>query len=138
MKDSIANITKWILYLLLLLSVIPGILFYTGVLDTEVFINLAKVMLIVAAAVMVVSPIYGFIVNPKNIVVMLVSIVAMVIIVGLAYAFAGNEFSAYRLEELDATAQTSKLVGMGLYATYITFGITIIALLYSSVAKLFK
>jgi hypothetical protein len=138
MKDSIANITKWILYLLLVLSVVPGVLFYAGMLDTEIFINLAKVLLIAAAAVMAISPIYGFIINPQNLVKMLISIVGMVVVVGIAYAIAGNEFTSYRLEELNSTVETSKLVGMGLYATYITFGITITAIFYSSIVKLFK
>ena len=138
MKDSIANITRWILYLLLVLSVVPGVLFYAGMLDTEIFINWAKILLIVAAAVMVISPIYGFIVNPQNLVKMLISIVGMVVVVGVAYSFAGNEFTAYRLEELNSTVETSKLVGMGLFTTYIAFGITVVAILYSSVVKLFK
>jgi len=138
MKDSIANITKWILYLLLVLSVVPGVLFYAGMLDTEIFINWAKILLLVAAAVMVISPIYGFIINPQNIVKMLISIVGMVIVVAVAYVLAGNEFTSYRLEELNSTVETSKLVGMGLFTTYIAFGITVIAILYSSVVKLFK
>lgn len=138
MKDSIANITRWILYLLLALSVIPGVLFYAGMLDTELFINWAKLLLIVAVAVMVISPIYGFIVNPQNIVKMLISIAVMVVVVGLAYLLAGNDFTEYRLEELETTAETSTMVGVGLYATYITFGLTVVAILYSSVIKIFK
>ncbi len=138
MKDSIANITRWILYLLLVLSVVPGVLFYAGMLDTEIFINWAKILLLVAAAVMVISPIYGFIVNPQNLIKMLISIVGMVIVVGVAYTLAGNEFTAYRLEELNSTVETSKLVGMGLFTTYIAFGITVVAILYSSVVKFFK
>ena len=138
MKDSIANITKWILYLLLVLSVVPGVLFYAGMLDTEIFINWAKILLIVAVVVMVISPIYGFIINPQNIVKMLVSIVGMVVVVGIAYMLAGNEFTNYRLEELNSTVETSKLVGMGLFATYIAFGLTVIAIFYSSIVKLFK
>ena len=138
MKDSIANITKWILYLLLVLSVVPGVLFYAGMLDTEIFITWAKILLISGAAVMVISPIYGFIVNPQNIIKMLISIVGMLVVVGVAYALAGNEFTNYRLEELGSTIETSKLVGMGLITTYIAFGITVIVILYSSVVKLFK
>ncbi len=138
MKDSIANITKWILYLLLALSVIPGVLFYAGMLDTELFINWAKILLIVAVIVMVLSPIYGFITNPQNIVKMLISVVVMVVVVGVAYALAGNSFTDYRLEELSTTAETSKLVGVGLYTTYIAFGLTVVAIFYASVIKIFK
>ena len=138
MKDSIANITKWILYLLLALSVIPGVLFYAGMLDTELFINWAKILLMVAVIVMVLSPIYGFITNPQNIVKMLISVVVMVVIVVVAYALAGNSFTDYRLEELKTTAETSKLVGVGLYTTYIAFGLTVVAIFYASVIKIFK
>jgi len=138
MKDSIANITRWILYLLLALSVIPGIMFYAGMLDTELFLNWAKLLLLVAVAVMVISPIYGFIVNPQNIVKMLVSIVVLVVVIGAAYALAGNSFTDYRLEELKITAETSTMVGVGLYTTYIAFGLTVVAILYASVIKIFK
>lgn len=138
MKDKIANITRWILYLLLALSVIPGVLFYAGMLDTELFINWAKLLLLVAVAVMVISPLYGFIINPQNIIKMLISIVVVVIVIGVAYVFAGNNFSDYRLEELKTTAETSTLVGVGLYTTYIAFGLTVVAILYASVIKIFK
>ena len=138
MKDSIANITRWVLYLLLVLSVVPGVLFYAGMLDTDIFLNWAKILLIVAAAVMVISPIYGFIIHPQNIVKMLISIVGIVVVVGIAYSLAGNEFTTYRLEELNSTVETSRLVGMGLFTTYIAFGITVLAILYSSVIKFFK
>ncbi len=138
MKDSIANITRWVLYLLLAFSVIPGVLFYAGLLDTEMFINLAKIMLILGVAVMVISPLYGFITNPQNIVKMLISIAMMVVVIVLAYSLAGNEFTEYRLEELKTTADTSRLVGMGLFATYIAFALTVVSILYASVIKLFK
>jgi len=62
----------------------------------------------------------------------------VVIVIGVAYVFAGNNFSDYRLEELKTTAETSQMVGVGLYTTYIAFGLTIIAILYSSVIKIFK
>ena len=138
MKDKIANITRWILYLLMAFTVVPGILFFTGTIDTEGFINIGFILLFVAVAVMVISPIVGFITNPQNIVKMLISIAVMVIVVVIAYSLAGNSFSDYRLEELNITANTSKLVGMGILATYITFGLTILAILYSAIIKLFK
>lgn len=138
MKDNIANITKWILYLLLALSVIPGVLFYTNIISPGIFINWAKILLITGVAIMFLSPIYGFITNPQNIVKMLISIAVMVVVIIIAYAFASNDFTAYQLEELETTAKTSTLVGMGLYATYIAFGLTVVAILYASVIKIFK
>ncbi len=138
MKDNIANITKWILFLLLAFSVIPGVLFYTNLISPGTFINWAKILLIIGVAVMVLSPIYGFITNPQNVIKMLISIAVMVVVIVIAYGFAGNEFTAYQLEELKTTAHTSTLVGMGLFATYITLGLTVVAIFYASIIKIFK
>lgn len=138
MKDNIANITKWILYLLLALSVIPGVLFYTNVISSGIFINWAKILLVVGVSVMFLSPIYGFITNPQNIIKMLISLAVMAVVIVIAYAFASNEFTSYELEQLKTTAHTSTLVGMGLYATYIAFGLTIVAIFYASITKIFK
>lgn len=138
MKDKIANITRWILYLLMAFTVVPGILFFAGTIDTETFLNLGYLLLFLSVAVMVISPIAGFITNPQNIVKMLISIAVMVVVIIVAYSIAGNNLTDYRLEELQTTAEVSKLVGMGIYATYITFGLTVVAILYSSIIKLFK
>lgn len=138
MKDKIANITRWILYLLMAFTVVPGILFFAVTIDTETFLNLGYLLLFLSVAVMVISPIAGFITNPQNIVKMLISIAVMVVVIIVAYSIAGNNLTDYRLEELQTTAEVSKLVGMGIYATYITFGLTVVAILYSSIIKLFK
>ncbi len=138
MKDRISNITRWILYLLLLLSVIPGILFYTGAVDTDVFLNWGKFMVIVGVAIIVIAPIYTFIVNPQNLIKMIGSVVLFVVIIGVSYALANNQFSQLQLGHYKISAETSRLVGMGLIATYITFALAIVAILYSIVIKPFK
>lgn len=138
MKDSIANITKWILYLLMALVFISGLLFYTNILSVDMFLNWSKLLLIIGVAVMVISPIYGFINHPKNAVKLLISLALFVVIIIVGYTIAGNDFSPLQLEELKTTAETSKLVGMGLYVTYIMFGLAIIAAIYSSIVKAFK
>jgi hypothetical protein len=138
MKDSIANITKWIMYSLLALVFISGLLFYTGYLSVDSFINWSKLLLIVGVAIMVISPIYGYILHPKNAVKLLISLALFVVVIIIGYSLAGNEFTDLRLEELKSTAETSKLVGMGLYVTYIAFGLTILAAIYASIIKVFK
>jgi len=69
---------------------------------------------------------------------MLISIGLLVVVIVVAYALAGNDFTEYRLEELKTTAKTSRLVGMGLFATYIAFGLTVLSILYASIVKLLK
>lgn len=138
MKDKIANITVWILYVLLGIVAILGILFYTGNLGEDVFINGAKWFLYIGVTVMVISPIYTFIINPVNIVKLLVSVGLFVVVIVIGYSMAGNTFTDFQLEVLKTDADTSKLVGMGMYVTYIAFALTIIAAIYASIVKAFK
>lgn len=115
-----------------------GILFYTGFLSVDSFISGAKWLLILSVAIMVISPVYTFIVNPKNLVKLLVSLGLFVVIVVVGYSMAGNTFSDLELETLKTNADTSKLVGMGLYVTYIAFGLAILSAIYASIVKAFK
>lgn len=138
MKDNIASITRWILYVLIGIVAVLGILFYTGNLSENSFINGAKWMLILGVAVMVISPIYTFIISPKNLVKLLVSLALFVVVIVIGYSMAGNTFSDLQLETLKTDADTSKLVGMGLYVTYIAFGLAILAAIYASIVKAFK
>ena len=138
MVDKIANITKWILYALLAFVFISGILFYTDNLSEDSFISWSRMLLILGVIIMFISPIYTFITHPKNVMKLLVSLVVFVIIVVIAYSMSSNTFSDLRLEELEVTAETSKLVGTGLYLTYSLFGLAILAAIYTSIVKVFK
>ena len=138
MKDSIANVTKWILYVLMGSSALLGILFYTGNLSVDSFISGAKWLLVLSVAIMIVSPIYTFIVHPKNLVKLLLSLGLFVVIIVIGYSMAGNTFTELELETLKTNADTSKLVGMGLYVTYIAFGLAILSAIYASIVKVFK
>ncbi len=138
MKDNIANISRWVLYVLLILSAIPGILFYAKVINTDTFLDWGKIMLFLGVAVIILAPAYTLFINPKNLIKMLFSILLLAVILAVSYGFATNQLSALQLETYKVTAETSKLVGMGLIATYITFGLSIITILYSGIMKLFK
>ena len=138
MKDNIANITRWILYVLIAIVVILGALFYTDNLSSEGIINGAKYMLYLGVVVMILSPIYSFITHPTNIVKLLISIGLMVVVIVIGYTMADNTFTDLELEALKTDVGTSKLVGMGLYVTYISFGLAILAAVYASIIKAFK
>ncbi|VAW26614.1 hypothetical protein MNBD_BACTEROID07-1625 [hydrothermal vent metagenome] len=138
MKDNVANITRKVLYVLLVLSALPGILFYAGIMSTDTFLNWGKIMLILGVLVLIVAPAYTIFNNPKNLIKMLISIVLLAVILGVSYGFATNQLSALTLETYHISAETSRLVGMGLIATYITFVLSIIVILYSGVMKIIK
>jgi len=138
MKDSIAKITKWVLYVLLAIASLSGLLFYLGLLNTELFLNLGKLILILGVVIMVISGLYGIVTNPKNIKLLLISLGIGALVLAVSYFIAGNEYTALQLEQMEITEQTSKLVGMGLNATFIMFGLAILAFLYSAISKVIK
>lgn len=144
MKDNIANITRWILYVLLLVAALFGVLFYTGALGplkgvgANNLIELGKIFVYIAVIVLIIAPVYTMINNPKNLLKMVVSIVALLIILAVSYGFATNGLTMLQLETYEITAQTSRLVGMGLYATYIVLGLSVVTILYTAIVKIFK
>ncbi len=138
MVNKLSKIVSWILYLLVGVSALLTILFYTNTLGEAAYIQWGIILLIIAAVIAIVSPIYGFILNPGNIVKLLISVGLVVVIGILSYSFAGNTFSQMRLETLGVTAQISKLVGAGLLFTYIVAIFSIVTIIFSSIMKLFK
>lgn len=138
MKDRVARISRWILYVLLILSAIPGILFYTGIMSTDVFLDWGKFMLILSAIVLLISPVYTMVNNPQNLIKMVISLAFLVVIIAVSYGLASNQLTTVQLAADNVSAETSRLVGMGLYAVYITLILSIIAILYSAVVKIFK
>ena len=138
MVDKIHNITKWVLIVLMALSALAGILFYMGSLSEDTLINMGITLIIVAAAVTVLGALFNLASNPKGAVKMGISLVLFIVVFGIGYGMAGNQLTALQLEEYKIGVETSKLVGMGLYATYISFGIAVAVILYSSIVKAFK
>lgn len=138
MIDKIHKITRWVLVVLLAIGAFVSILFYVGSLSEETLINLGIALIIVAAAVTILGAGFNMASNPKSAAMMGISLVLFVIVFGIGYSLAGNYFTSLQLEELNVTATTSKLVGMGLYATYISFGIAVLVILYSSIVKVFN
>ncbi len=138
MVDKIHNITKWVLIALLVLSALAGILFFMGTMSADTLINLGIALIILAAAVTLLGALFNLASNPKGAVKMGISLVLFVVVFGIAYALAGNHLTTLQMEEYNIGAETSKLVGMGLYATYIAFGIAVLVILYSSIVKAIK
>ncbi|MBN2637995.1 MAG: hypothetical protein JXR65_02770 [Bacteroidales bacterium] len=144
MKDNIANITRWVLFGLLFIAALAGILFYSGALGSEYgsgannFINISKIFVYFSIIVLLVAPIYTMIKNPKNLMKMVVSVVALLVILAISYGIATNQLTTLQLETYHITAETSRLVGMGLYATYFVLGLSVVAIIYSAIVKIFK
>ncbi|MBI9035698.1 MAG: hypothetical protein JEZ03_14645 [Bacteroidales bacterium] len=86
-----------------------------------------------AVVLAVVLPIFDIFKNPKQAVKTLAVIGGMGVLAIVAYTLADNTYTDVQLEKLLTTAETSKLVGAGLYFTYIMGAVAIIATLFSGV-----
>jgi hypothetical protein len=138
MVDKSSKIVRWVLYALMAISVVFSVLFYAGAINSGSIIQWGYILMIATVIIAVISPIYGFIQSPGNLMKILISVGLVAVVAIVSYAFAGNSFSALKLETLNITAQTSTYVGMGLLFTYITAAIAIIAVVFSSFFKIFK
>ncbi len=138
MADKSSKIVRWVLYALMIISVAFSVLFYAGAIDSGSIIQWGYILMIAAVIIAVISPIYGFIQSPGNLTKIHLSVGLVVVVGVISYVFAGNSFSALKLETLNITEQTSKIVGMGLLFTYITAGISLLTIVFSSFFKILK
>ena len=138
MTDRSGKILQLLLGVLLAVSIVLGILFYANVISDDLLMYWAYVLLILTAVITIVAPIIYFILNPKSAIKFLITLGIMIIVGFISYFISGNEFTSLQLEEMDITADTSHWVGTGLAFTYILAGLTILAIIYSSISRIFK
>jgi hypothetical protein len=117
---------------------VASVTFYTGALSEDTLINMGIGLIIATAIITVLGALFNIAAKPKSAVKMGISLIVFVVVFGIAYSIAGNHLTALQLEEYHITAETSKLVGMGLYGTYIFFGLAVLAILYSGLVKAIK
>lgn len=141
------KILRILLIVLLAISALLTILFYGGGEDisggpiyTNIFILWAYVLTAVAVGFAVIFPIVQMITNPKNTKKSLLGIVALVVIVGIAYALSSTELLGITnpdLVQYDAPS-TLKYAGTMLHSTYVLAVVAIVSMIYTEVAKIFK
>jgi uncharacterized membrane-anchored protein len=73
----------------------------------------------------------------------LITLVLFAIVAGISYMFASDSIPQFIgvdkfINDGTLTAQVSKMVDTGLYATYILIGVAILSIAFSSVTRLFK
>lgn len=138
MSDRTSKILQWFLYLLLIVSALLGVYFYAGSGEGDNLIYWGYALLLIAVLITVVAAISNLFVNPKGSVKFLILLAAMVILAIISYTMATNEFNTFQLEEMGITEFTSKIVGAGLIFMYALAILAILAIVYSTVSRLFK
>ena len=103
----------------------------------------AYIMVAVAAGIILIFGLYHMVTEKKSLISGLAVFGFFVVIVGIAYLLASDEFPQFIgvdkfVENGTLTHRVSKLIGMGLNTTYILFIIAVVSIVWSSVTRLFK
>ncbi|GAB4333743.1 MAG: hypothetical protein Kow00127_25110 [Bacteroidales bacterium] len=145
MDKTLHNIFRGLSFVLIALAVILQALVLVkgeeGLTGSSVLDNyayLAYIALAIAALLALIFPVIFMVQNPKNALKVVIGLAGFVIIGFICYSIAGNSFDIVKLEELETTADVSKMVGAALYFTYIVGGLAVVSILFSGIAGLIK
>lgn len=152
MSNLSNRIIQIILWVLMAVTIVFAVIFYFGnavegtegtrleePVITTAFLNYAKVLLVITVAITVIFAIINVIINPKGIKVALVSIVVGAIIIVIAYLMADDTvLHMPHYDGKDNVPGTLKFIDTGLVSTYFLLGLAVLAIIYSSVSRLFK
>ncbi|MDY0253019.1 MAG: hypothetical protein RBR30_01280 [Tenuifilaceae bacterium] len=146
----IALITKIISWVIMGASIIVALIYFLRIsgaepeMETVVatpYINWAIVLLLVGAVLAVLFPLVHFILNPKNIAKVLISLGALAVVFIAAYLLADTTpivTATSALEPNFSNPAVLRLADTGIIATYILLGTAILALLFTGVRGIFN
>jgi len=142
MNSSMSTILKVLSWLLMGISIVLTVVFYTGKMDIESvqsFIVWAYILFALAVAAALIFPLYFFFLNPKNALrtLMGLAIMGVVFLIGYLMADATPIYSPTQNPDLSNTS-VLVLTDTGLIATYVMFGAAMLLLLYSGVKNVFN
>lgn len=137
MSEGLSKVLNIVLYVLLGISALLGVLFYSGSVDSETIMYWCYALFVIGAASAIIFPIITMVKNPKGAKSALIGVLALVVVFVVAYALAGDEMTD-KYYDFISGPEASKRVGAGLIAFYILAIGAIAATVYSSISKLVK
>jgi len=154
MDTKIGKLIQIMMYVLLGVSLIMIIAFYFGGSEsitftsgkeysypsfTDSMIYWAYVLFFISALSALLFPIISLVTDIKKAKRTLIGLVALAVVVGLAYVLASGAIpSFHNFEKFNITESISKSVGTGLYTSYLLGGIAIVGILFTEISKSFK
>lgn len=140
MSDNIISKSIKVLSRLLMgISALFAILFYTGNLEVAPYITWAYFLFGLAILLSILFPLYFFITNPKNALKTLMGLAVMGVLFLIGYAMADATPIVGAVDNPNFSNKAVLLLSdTGLFATYILFGVAIVALLFTGVRGIFN
>jgi hypothetical protein len=139
MKDRTASILRIFLAVLLIISAVLFVIFYTqGEGFTTTVMTWAYILLAFTALITILFPIILFVMNPKKGKAVLIALVGFVVLYFVAYSIATGDVTGKVYETFDINEATSRFIGAILYMTYILGGLAILSIVYAGISSIFK
>lgn len=142
-----SKILRIVLIVLLAISALLTMLFYAGGEDisgqpvyTNIFLLWAVILTGITVGVTVIFPVIQMITNPKNAKKGLLGVVAIVVVIAIAYGLSSSEVLGIRNPDLVKydVPSTLKYAGTMINSIYVLAIIAFVAVLYTEVVKAFK
>lgn len=141
MIDKLANTTKWILYTLMILSVVVmGYTFANGGENVNVALYFGYIMICLVVVAMVCVPIYGIVINPGSVKGILVGLGCAVVVYLIAYlmSLAANALPQEYLESMEVGSGVDSFAGVCVNFLYVMVAGVLLSIIYSVVFKMFR
>ena len=152
MSNLSTKIIQILLWVLMGATIVFAVIFYLGdvvegtqdtrleePLITQGFLVWTYILFFVTAGVTVIFSIVNFIINPKGAKKSLISVLAAVAVIVIAYLLADDSVLNMPLYTgKDNVPGTLKFVDTGMFTAYILVGLAFLAILYSSISRIFK
>lgn len=136
---------RLIIIILGAISVILGVLYYTGgemaggePVYTNHILIWAAILAVLAAGMSLLFPLAQIIANPRRGRGTLIGILALVIVALIAYSMASSEPLDFATPNPDNVAPVLKNAGAGLITMYLLVGIGLVSIIFTEVSKTFK
>lgn len=141
------KILRILLIVLLAISAILAVLFYAGGKDmsgapvyTNIFLIWGAILTGIAAGFAIIFPIIQMITNPKNAKKGLLGIVALVVVLGIAYMMSSTQQLGITNADLIKydVPSTLKYAGTMINSIYVLAAVAILSMVYTEVSKAFN
>ena len=146
MNSKSSNIIKWVvLGILMLATLVLAGLFYASIgkdgfdASTNMMLNWGYIMVFLGLLMVVISFLYTAVVKGLNWKTLLIAVVVFAIIGVVAYIMSKGSFAIpYTANEVVYSGRTHGLVEFALNFFYITFGVSLLVILFSVIYKAVK
>jgi len=136
---SLVSYIKYLVYVLMGISALMGLLYYTGAISEGVLLGWAYVLVILAAVTSILFPVINIILNPKKAITTFIGVGALGLIILISYLLgSGEELYILGYTGADNVASTLKLADMGLFSTYALFFGAFFAIVFTEIISVFK